>query len=113
LPPQAVVVANCVPGRGKQYIIPKDIPVGPIYDVENSKVIAIEYNLDLAQVESNPDTFSNAIIGLTQNYPADHIILSPATTGANASPSNVHLIMFVVTKAEANNITCGSANKTS
>ena len=34
LPPQAVVLTACVQGRGKQYVIPKDIPNGPIYDEE-------------------------------------------------------------------------------
>src|SRR3990167_8563123 len=45
LPPEAIVTAECVPGRGKQYIIPKDIPQGPIYDVNGDKVIAIEYTI--------------------------------------------------------------------
>jgi hypothetical protein len=113
LPPQAIVLSNCVTGRGKQYIIPKDIPEGPIYDVENSKVIAIEYNLDLAQVETNPDSFSNTILELTKDYPVDHFSLVPATPVAGQSLSNIDLIMFVVSKAASNSITCPSTSSTS
>ena len=45
LPKETIVLNECVPGRGKQYIETKNIPVGPIYDVRNSEVIAIEYSL--------------------------------------------------------------------
>ncbi|MHB1865345.1 MAG: hypothetical protein ACYCPS_04285 [Candidatus Saccharimonadales bacterium] len=116
LPPQAIVLTNCVPGRGKQYIIPKDIPNGPIYDVENSKVIAIEYNLNIADLFQNSDTFSNAILSVTKTYPVNHLSIEPATTSLSSSGStnqnsqsslDIHLIMFMVPKSEADQVTCG------
>jgi hypothetical protein len=113
LPPQAVVVANCVPGRGKQYIIPKDIPGGPIYDVENSKVIAIEYNLNLNDLESNPNTFSDAILKLTKDYPVNHFSIVPVTPKSGESLQSIHLIMFVVSKAESAKITCVGTSSSS
>ncbi len=115
LPPQAIVLTNCMPGRGKQYIIPKDIPNGPIYDVQNSKVIAIEYNLNVQQLFTNSDTFSNAILSVVKNYPVNHLSIEPATTstaqGSSAAnqqglSENIHLIMFIVSAADANSITC-------
>lgn len=130
LPPQAVVLTNCVVGRGKQYIIPKDIPNGPIYDVLNSKVIAVEYNLNIDQLFQNSDTFSNAILSVTKNYPVNHLSVEPATANAAAATNaaqpkpptaplnqtqaqqsgsslqDIHLIMFMVSKSEANSITC-------
>jgi len=106
LPPQAVVVANCTEGRGKQYILPKDIPLGPIYDVVNSKVIAVEYNLNINDIQSNPDSLSNTILKLARDYPVDHFSIVPVTPKAGESIANIHLIMFVVSKTEANAITC-------
>ena len=107
LPPEAIVTAECVPGRGKQYIIPKDIPVGPIYDVNNGNVIAIEYNISIVDLLSNPDTFSDTLNALMKNYSTDHFTLVPSPPKPGQQVSEVHLIMFVVPKEEAASITCG------
>lgn len=106
LPPQAVLLEECVVGRGKQYILPKDIPKGPIYDVVNSKVVALEFNLNLAEIESNPDSLSNAILELAREYPVDHFSLLPAPGKEGEGLKNILLIMFVVSKDEASAITC-------
>jgi len=105
LPPQAVVLNECAPGRGKQYILPKDIPVGPIYSVVNSKVIAIEYSLDLVKLLDGSDVFSDTILSLVNEYPTNHLSIIPD----NPNPAllkRVQLIMFVVPKEEANKIAC-------
>ena len=106
LPPQAVVLADCVVGRGKQYILPKDIPAGPIYDVVNNKVIAVEYSLNIGSIQSNPEYLSDAILNLTRDYPVDHFSLAPVTPKKGQPLSDFHLIMFIVSKAEAAKITC-------
>jgi hypothetical protein len=108
LPPSAIVAAACVPGRGKQYIIPKDIPQGPIYDVENGKVIAIEYLIDLQQLEisSNSDAFSSTLLTLVKNYQVDHLEILPVAQQTETTDDLVHIIMFVVSKSVANSITC-------
>lgn len=108
LPPQAVVIANCVEGRGKQYILPENIPEGPIYDVQNSKVVAIEYNLSLSKIQSDPDSLSNTILDLARKYPVDHFSLVPATTKSDQPLEDIHLIMFVVTKEESKAIKCNA-----
>jgi hypothetical protein len=122
LPPQAIVLTACVPGRGKQFIIPKDIPNGPIYDVVSSKVIAIEFNFSVAQLFANSDDFSKALLSTTKSYPVNHFSILPATPISpsvfNGSPassaalqqalSNVHLIEFMVSKDYSNSITCGA-----
>lgn len=120
LPPTAIVTENCVPGRGKQYVIPKDIPQGPIYDVENSKVIAIEYLISVQELLSNSSSFSSSfssiILSLSKNYPVDHFSLVPAPPEPGSSDQFINLIMFVVTAKEANSITCAgtsSSNSTS
>ncbi len=106
LPPQAVVVNECLIGRGKQYVLPKDIPRGPIYDVVNSQVIAIEYSLNITEIQTNPDAFSEVILKLTRDYPVDHFSLAPVVPKAGEPITSFHLIMFVVTKDEAAKITC-------
>lgn len=109
LPPQAIVVSSCTVGRGKQYIIPKDIPIGPIYDVVNNKVIAIEYTIDINALLSDPNTFSNTLLLLTKNYSVDHFTVVPAAPQPGSTDENIHLIMFVVSKAKAASITCGTS----
>lgn len=111
LPPQAVVVAECVKGRGKQYVLPKDIPGGPIYDVVNDKVIAIEYNLNVSELVTNSDNFSNTILRLAKDYPIDHLVLIPIIPKDGGQVENALLVTYVVSKEEAKAITCDS-NKT-
>jgi hypothetical protein len=106
LPPDATVISQCTPGRGKQYIIPKDIPVGPIYDVKNSEVIAIEYVLGIKQLFTNSDTFSNTILSLTNTYPVDHFSVLPVPPKPTDTDQYIQLIVYVVSKSEANSITC-------
>ena len=113
LPPEAVVTSECTPGRGKQYIIPKDIPAGPIYDVKNSKVIAVEYVIGIKSLFTNSDDFSSKILTLTKNYPVDHLSVVPGIPKPGDTDQYIHLIMFVVSKDEANSITCGTSSTTS
>lgn len=108
LPPQAVVMTECVPGRGKQYILPQDIPKGPIYDVHDGKVVAIEYRIVIKDVESDPDKLSNTILGLTRDYPVDHFSMVPEIASSDKPVESFHLAMFVVPKEEANKISCSS-----
>ncbi len=110
LPPQAIVVTDCVPGLGKQYVLPKDIPNGPIYNVKNSKVIAVEYNYKAGDIFINPNRLSETIIPLTKNYQVDHFTTSigelKGGTAAQAQEVPIRLIMYVVPAAEADAITC-------
>lgn len=43
VPDGANVISQCTPGLGTQYVLPKDIPAGPIYDVYQGKVIGLEF----------------------------------------------------------------------
>jgi hypothetical protein len=112
LPPQAIVSTACVPGRGKQYIVPANLPAGPFYDVVNNKVIAIEYVISINQLLSNSSTFSSLILKLTKTYPVDHFSVIPEATSATAAPQTIHLIMFVVSAKESAAITCPGESST-
>lgn len=46
LPRDAVVIQSCSDHRGKLYIRPQDIPMGPVYMVYNNRIIGIEYMLE-------------------------------------------------------------------
>lgn len=99
-----------MPGLGKQYVIPKDIPNGPIYDVKNSKVIAVEYNYKAIDLFINPDRLSNTILPLTKSYQITNFTTTIGDLkGGTAQDSQnvpVHLTIYVVSKAEAKSITC-------
>lgn len=115
LPPQAIVVAECVPGLGKQYVIPKDIPNGPIYDVVNSKVIAVEYNYKSVDLFLDPNRLSDTIIPFMKSYQIDHFTTSigelKAATLAEAQSVPIHLTMYVVPDKVAKQIKCGNSKQ--
>lgn len=107
LPPEAIVINECLPGRGKQYAIPQEIQRGgPIYDVKNSKVIAIEYVLGMRALATNSDEFSSTLLRLTKDYPVDHFSVVPEPPKPTDTDQYIHLIMFIVPKSEAASITC-------
>lgn len=85
LPQNATIISQCAKNRGTQYVLPKDIPLGPVYNVYNNKVIGIEYMIgksDLIGGESylnlplNGQKYDHVNIGLLSNghagYPAPH-----------------------------------------
>ncbi len=110
LPAQAIVVTDCVKGLGKQYVLPKDIPNGPIYNVKNSKVIAVEYNYKAGDLFINPNRLSETVIPLTKNYQVDHFTTSigelKGGTEAEVQQVPIRVIMYMVPKAESDAITC-------
>lgn len=107
VPKDAIVTAECVAGRGKQYILTKDIPDGPIYDVVNGKVVAIEYLIGLADLLAKPEDFKNLILEEGQY---DHLALVPTNPHAGMSEQHFHAIAYLVSVEEAKSITCnGSA----
>ncbi len=107
LPKETIVLNECVQGRGKQYIETKNIPVGPIYDVQKSEVIAIEYSLGVNGLLKNPDQFSKTLLALTTDNPVDHFDIVLQRPKAGDTDQMISLIMFVVSKEEAAKITCG------
>jgi hypothetical protein len=112
LPKETIVLNECVVGRGKQYIETKNIPVGPIYDVRNSEVIAIEYSLGVNGLLKNPEQFSQTLLALTTDNPVDHFDIVLQRPKAGDTDQMISLIMFVVSTDEANKITCGTTAAT-
>jgi hypothetical protein len=107
VPQDATVSAECVSGRGKQYILPKDIPMGPIYDVSNGKVVAIEYLIDFSELKSMPEKYTNLGVETSQH---DHVAIIAVSPHAGLNKEHFHLVNYFITPEQAAAITCD--NKT-
>lgn len=105
VPKDATVTAECVEHRGKQYILPADIPTGPIYDVQNGKVIAIEYLISFDELQNLPETFKNLNVS-GGSY--DHIDVLATDPHAGFEELHFHLIIYLVPADEAAAITCSA-----
>ncbi len=103
VPKDATLTAGCVEGRGKQYILPKDIPNGPIYDVHDGKVIALEFLVASAQLTSTPDKFS-ALSLPSGAY--DHLAVISVDPHAGLAEIHFHVVAYLISRAEAKQITC-------
>ncbi len=103
LPSDVSKLAECVPGKGEQYINPKDIPEGPIYNVWNGKIIGVEYMLDLKQVEDK-----NLIPNLSLfNTSYDHVDVNYLKEG-HAGFMEPHSIIdiYTISHSEEEKIKC-------
>ncbi len=103
VPKDATVIAECAKGRGKQYVLPKDIPQGPVYNVWNGKVIGIEYMLGQKEVAANKDFLDLPL----ENVKYDHINIGLLSKGHSGFPEpHYHVDVFTVSHEEAVKITC-------
>jgi len=109
VPKDATITAECVAGRGKQYILPKDIPDGPIYDVHNGKVVAIEYLIGTDELSKTPGKYS-ALSLPTGSY--NHLTLMPMDPHAGLAEPHFHVINYLISATEAKKITCNSPSNT-
>lgn len=111
VPKEAIVTAECTEGRGKQYIMTKDIPDGPIYDVVDGKVVAIEYLVGLSELISKPEDFKDLMLEKGQY---DHLALMPVNPHAGMAEQHFHAIAYLISPEQAKSITCkaGAANST-
>ena len=105
VPGGATVSAECVAGRGTQYILPKDIPMGPIYDVYQGKVVAVEYLIPESELMSSNGAMKFGDLNLPKGS-YDHLALMPMEAHAGLDQPHFHAIAFLITKAAADMITC-------
>lgn len=103
VPEGAEVINECAKGRGKQYVLPKDLPMGPVYNVWDGKVTSIEYMPGQAEVLAN-ENFMNLDL---ENVKYDHINIGLLSQGHTGYPDpHYHVDVFTITAEEANAITC-------
>jgi hypothetical protein len=107
LPKDATVTAECEAGRGKQYILPKDIPMGPIYDVHDGKVVAIEYLVGQDELANQEDMFKDLALPKA-DY--DHIAIMPTAAHAGLNEAHFHAVAYLISQSESDKITCDTSS---
>lgn len=110
VPKDATVIEQCTPGFGTQYVLPKDIPGGPVYNVYQGKLIGIEYMTALTSA-SNPDLMLKDLPLFTQKYDHVDIMTMPAHAGFPSPHYQVDVMM--VPTSVSSKITCDSAKTNS
>ncbi len=109
IPQNATMVAQCAVGEGTQYVLPSNIPEGPIYNVWNNKVTGIEYMLAQSNIANNK-TLDLALHG--QKY--DHIdVMYEAAGHAGFSEPHYHIVLSMISYADEQKITCSSGSSSS
>jgi len=104
IPKNATVIAECAVGRGKQYVLPEDIPTGPVYNVWNNKVIGVEFMVGRDELLSENKTLVDLPLG---GAVYDHINIGLLSQGHSGFPQpHYHVDLFTVPNAEAQQITC-------
>lgn len=103
VPEGATVISECAKGRGKQYVLPKDIPQGPVYNVHNGKVTSVEYMLGQEDVLNNKDYLNLPL----ENVKYEHINIGLLSKGHSGFPEpHYHVDVFTIPHEEALKITC-------
>jgi hypothetical protein len=109
VPSDATMIAQCATGEGTQYVLPKNIPQGPIYNVWNNKVTGVEYMLGESEI-ANLRTQDLTMMG--QKY--DHIDVMYEPVGhAGFTEPHYHVILSFIPYSEEQKITCGSSSSSS
>jgi hypothetical protein len=107
VPKNATIISECAEGRGKQYVLPKDIPTGPVYNVWNSKVIGVEYMVGKDELLTQNKSYINLPL---QGIAYDHINIGLLSQGHSGYPSaHYHIDLFTVPHSVASAIKCGAA----
>lgn len=106
IPDGATVTAECIDGLGKQYVLPKDIPFGPIYNVHEGKVIGVEYMFGADEITKDPARFMS-LAGFSHNF--DHINIDFLPGGhAGDVGAHYHIDLLTIPKDEAAAIKCSA-----
>lgn len=111
LPKDATVTAECADERGKQYIVPKDIPTGPIYDVYQGKVVAVEYLIGQTELASKSDMYADLKMPKGGTY--DHLMLMPTAPHAGLNEAHFHVIAYLISQHDASMIKCDASSGSS
>lgn len=110
VPQGATIMEQCVAGLGTQYILPKDIPDGPVYNVYQGKVIGIEYMINLASIEKLNTAVTNLPL-FNKGY--DHINIMSMAAHAGFPVPHYQVDVMMVPTSFTNKITCSGSTSTS
>lgn len=102
-PADATIISQCAKGRGTQYVLPKDIPQGPVYNVYKGKVIGLEFMIGKNDLLNAKSFLSLPLYG----HSYDHIDVGLLSQGHAGYPEpHYHVDVYNVTPAESAAITC-------
>lgn len=105
LPEGAVEINACAKGRGKQFALPNDIPFGPVYNVHEGKITAIEFMP--AQADFSSATPKDFIDLKLYGVEYDHVNIGLLSKGHAGYPApHYHIDVFTITHEESTKITC-------
>lgn len=103
VPKGATIIEQCDPGKGTQYVLPSDIPHGPVYDVYNGKVIGVEYMIGKQDLANNVSYFNLPLFGKKYN----HIDIGMLSQGHAGYPvPHYHVDIDMISRAASEAITC-------
>lgn len=105
VPDGAVEINACAKGRGKQFALPKDIPFGPVYNVHEGKVTAVEFMP--AQSDFTADTPKDFVDLKLYGVEYDHVDIGLLSKGHAGYPSpHYHIDVYTISYEESKKITC-------
>jgi hypothetical protein len=107
VPKDATVIEQCSPGFGTQYVLPKDIPGGPVYNVYQGKLIGIEYMTALT-TSTDPDLMLKDLPLYAQKY--DHIDIMTMPAHAGFPKPHYQVDVMMVPTSVSSKITCGGSS---
>lgn len=103
VPEQAEVIIECSEGRGKQYVLPENIPFGPVYNVWEGEITSVEYMLGKEEFLGNKDYINVDL--MNANY--DHMNIGLLSQGHAGYPEpHYHIDLFTISHEESQQITC-------
>lgn len=109
VPAGATIIEKCEPGLGTQYILPKDIPGGPVYNVYQGKVIGVEYMAPLSDI-NKPDVAITNLQLFGQKFDHVNIMSMPAHGGMPVA--HYQMDAMLVPESVTKQITCGGSSST-
>lgn len=103
LPDDASLIQSCSDRRGSLYVKAADIPVGPIYMVNNGKVIGLEYMLSKDEFLQGKSYKDLKALGLK----VDHVNIGLLSQGHEGyTNSHYHVDMYTVGRSVEEAIKC-------
>jgi len=106
LPSDTIKVSECVPNMGEHWTNPANLPTGPIYLVDNGKVVGVEYGIDEEGLEKNIVVIAGERVGKpfiipTQSLKFDHIELNYMPEGHEGEEEpHYDIHMYIISQEE-------------
>lgn len=103
VPQGATIISQCAVGRGTQYVLPSNIPHGPVFNVYKGNVIGLEYMIGRDDLAQDMSFYNLPLYG--KKY--DHIDVGLMSQGHAGYPEpHYHVDIYNISRAASTAITC-------